>query len=204
MLCSAIPPDLHAAMEERWDVPWREIYGSTGSGLDLMVPVEATDCVGTGSIGGPPPGKQARVVDPDDRPLPDGETGEIVVRGRPMMRGYWNHPEATQTVLRGGWYHTGDLGYRDARGRFHLVGRLYGEVPKAFVQLKAGHAPDAGTAQDIVAHARGHLARFKLPAFVEFVDDFPLTPSARIQKRKLLEPARDQRAGAFDVREARA
>jgi acyl-CoA synthetase (AMP-forming)/AMP-acid ligase II len=242
MLCSAIPPDLHAAMEQRWGVPWREIYGSTESGLDLMVPVEETDCVGTGSIGRPPPGKQARVVDPDDRPVSDGKIGEIVVRGRPMMRGYWNHPEATQTVLRGGWYHTGDLGYRDERGRFHLVGRLkemirrggenisaaqvedvlgrhpavlsvalvgipddlYGEVPKAFVQLKPGHAPDAGTAKDIVAYARGHLARFKLPAFVEFVDGFPLTPSARIQKRKLLEPVRDQRAGAFDVREARA
>jgi acyl-coenzyme A synthetase/AMP-(fatty) acid ligase len=72
-------------------------------------------------------------------------------------------------------------------------------VPKAFVQLRPGHEPDAATARSVLDHAREHLARFKVPAYLEFVDGFALTPSARIQKRKLLEPERDQRAGAFDA-----
>ena len=104
--------------------------------------------------------------------------------------------------MRGGWYHTGDLGYRTSSGRFHHVGRLKemirrggenisaaqveerpraapgvsvaligspttctGEVPKAFVQLIPTTA-DAGTAHDILDHARGHLARFKVPAYL--------------------------------------
>jgi acyl-CoA synthetase (AMP-forming)/AMP-acid ligase II len=51
----------------------------------------------------------------------------------------------------------------------------------------------------VLDHVRGKLARFKVPAYLEFVETFPMTPSARIQKRKLLERDRDQRTGVFDV-----
>ena len=237
VLCSGIVPQLHGAFEERWGAPWREIYGSTETGLDLLVLPDEVDAVGTGAIGRPPPGKEVHIVDPDDNPVPDGATGEIVVRGVPMMLGYWNHPDATAHVLRGGWYHTGDLGFRDAAGRVHHAGRLkemirrggenisaaevegvlgrhpavlavavvgipdelFGELPKAFVQPRPGHQPNAETARDVLDFARQHLARFKVPAYLEFVERFPLTPSARIRKRMLLEPPRDQRAGAFDA-----
>jgi acyl-CoA synthetase (AMP-forming)/AMP-acid ligase II len=51
----------------------------------------------------------------------------------------------------------------------------------------------------VLDHARGKLAGFKVPAYLEFVEAFPMTPSARIQKAKLLEQDRDQRTGVFDV-----
>ena len=64
-----------------------------------------------------------RVVDGDDRPLPPGEIGEVVVAGPTVMAGYLDQPEATARTLRGGWLHTGDLGCFDERGHLTLVDR---------------------------------------------------------------------------------
>lgn len=66
---------------------------------------------------------ELRIVDQEDRPLPDGEVGEIVIRGATVMKGYWNDPEATESALRGGWLHTGDLGYMDESGYVYIVDR---------------------------------------------------------------------------------
>jgi long-chain acyl-CoA synthetase len=63
------------------------------------------------------------VADPDDRPLPPGEVGEVLVRGDSVMRGYWQDPEATAAALRGGWLHTGDVGMLDADGFLTLRDR---------------------------------------------------------------------------------
>jgi long-chain acyl-CoA synthetase len=62
------------------------------------------------SVGFPRIGTEVRVVDADDRDVPDGEAGEIIVRGPTVMRGYLNRPEASAEALRGGWLHTGDIG----------------------------------------------------------------------------------------------
>ena len=66
---------------------------------------------------------EVRVVDDDDRELPAGEIGEVVVRGDVVMAGYWNQPEATAEALRGGWLHTGDVGSFDADGYLTLRDR---------------------------------------------------------------------------------
>jgi long-chain acyl-CoA synthetase len=66
---------------------------------------------------------RVRVVDPDDRPLPPGEVGEVVVDGPTVMAGYLGRAEATAETLRGGWLHTGDLGRFDADGHLTLVDR---------------------------------------------------------------------------------
>ena len=66
---------------------------------------------------------EVRVVDPDDRTLPPGEIGEILVRGDTVMRGYWRNPDSTAHTLRGGWLHTGDLGAMDAAGFLTLKDR---------------------------------------------------------------------------------
>ncbi len=66
-----------------------------------------------------------RIVDEDDNDVPAGADGEILVRGPNVMQGYWNAPAATATALRGGWYHSGDIGHVDVEGYLHVVARKY-------------------------------------------------------------------------------
>ena len=70
------------------------------------------------------PHAEVRIVDPEDRELPPGQVGEIVVRGGNVMVGYWGKPEQTATALRGGWMHTGDAGRMDAHGYVYIVDRI--------------------------------------------------------------------------------
>jgi long-chain acyl-CoA synthetase len=68
-------------------------------------------------------GNEMRVVDEDDNEVPDGELGEIVLRGENILKGYFKNPEANEGAFRGGWFHTGDVGYRDEEGFFYIVDR---------------------------------------------------------------------------------
>ncbi len=75
------------------------------------------------SAGRETPAVRVRIVDEEDRPCPAGEMGEIVVRGDIVMKGYWNKPEATAEALRGGWLHTGDIGYMDEDSYLFITDR---------------------------------------------------------------------------------
>lgn len=78
-----------------------------------------------GSIGLPLPSTEAKIVDVEygTRDIPDGEHGEIVIKGPQVMKGYYQQPVQTDLVLRDGWLFTGDIGYRDAEGYFYVTDR---------------------------------------------------------------------------------
>lgn len=235
--CSGIYPEFHATFEERWNVPWREAFGMTETGADLLVPLEDADCVGSGAMGFPIRTKEARVIDADDNEVPDGEIGEMVLRGEPMMLGYWKRPQATAEAMRGGWFHTGDLVFKDAKGYFHWTGRLKdmvrrsgenisttevegvlvqhegiklsavvpvpdelrGEEVKAYIVLQEGETEKTVPPKEIVAFAKERLAYFKVPRYIEYVDDLPRTPSERIEKHKLIAAKEDLRQDSYDA-----
>ena len=77
-----------------------------------------------GSVGKPIPHTKIRIVDADDNPLPAGEVGEILIKGPKVCKGYWRDEETTATAMRGGWLHSGDLGYLDEDGFLFIVDRL--------------------------------------------------------------------------------
>ena len=76
-----------------------------------------------GSIGTPLEGVEMQVVDEDDNPVPQGEVGEIVIRGHNIMKGYWQRADATAEAMRGGWFHSGDMARMDEEGYFYIVDR---------------------------------------------------------------------------------
>jgi acyl-CoA synthetase (AMP-forming)/AMP-acid ligase II len=76
-----------------------------------------------GSAGRAIPGVELRVRDDGDVDLPPGQLGEVCARGENVMMGYWNDPDETAAVLKGGWLHTRDLGYLDEEGYLFLRGR---------------------------------------------------------------------------------
>ena len=75
------------------------------------------------TIGRPSPNVEIEIHDSHDRPTPAGQRGEIVVRGGMVMKEYWRQPDLTRKAVHNGWLRTGDWGFQDADGYFHLVGR---------------------------------------------------------------------------------
>lgn len=116
-----IPPEQLEECRQRFGIPIVEGYGLTESSGGIAAnTLERSKC---GSVGLPFEGLEMRIVDPDEKPLPAGQIGEIAVRGDVVMQGYLNRPEATDEVIVDGWLHTGDLGYFDDDGFLLIADR---------------------------------------------------------------------------------
>ncbi len=117
-----MPLEVMQAFETRFGVQILEGYG-----LSETSPVASFNMLSrprkVGSIGYPVWGVSMRVVDAHGAVLSDGERGEVCIRGHNVMKGYWNRPEATHESLVDGWFHTGDIGYRDTEGCYFIVDR---------------------------------------------------------------------------------
>ena len=125
-ICGSAPMPLEIARL------WKEKYGLhiwEGYGLSEATTVNCGNIAARrppkyGSIGKCYQKANAiRIFDENDRPLPLGQMGEIVLKGPGVMKGYWNKPAETAEVIRDGWLHTGDIGYQDEDGYFYITDR---------------------------------------------------------------------------------
>ena len=103
--------------------PWGRRPGGYGqTEVTGMLTLAAFGAGAAGSSGRPTPLVQVRIVDPEGRDVPPGETGEIVARGPTVMSGYHARPEESAKRRAGGWHHTGDLGRREPDGSLSFIG----------------------------------------------------------------------------------
>ena len=168
-------------------------------------------------------GVEVRIVDENGVPVPDGEDGEIAVRGDVVMAGYWRNPQATAAALKGGWLRTGDIGHFDAGGRLRVLDRRHDTIisggtniyPKEVEDVIAAHPgvreaiafglPDREwgesvavaivasgdtpglTEADLLVYCREHLASFKKPKRVIFLEELPKSAYGKVLRRELKE-----------------
>ena len=119
---AALPEETLLAFEKRFKIPLLEGYGLTEASPVVSVnPVKGVRK--PGSVGLPLPGVEVAVVGEDNRKIAAGETGELIVRGQNVMKGYFNKDEETNEIIRDGWLYTGDMAKIDDDGYIYIVDR---------------------------------------------------------------------------------
>lgn len=119
---SIVPLRIIEAVHAR-GVPMTQVYGATET-CPIAAYLKREEALRkVGSTGRAARHCQLRIVGNDDAELPAGQAGEILVRGRNLMAGYWRDPEATAAAFVGGWYRSGDMGWLDEEGFLTVVGR---------------------------------------------------------------------------------
>jgi len=211
-------PEVIEQVRAAWHLTIRDGYGQTETTAQIGNPPGAA--LKPGSMGRPLPGYQIVLLDPDGKPADEGEICiDLAHRPTALMNGYADDTDKTAEAMRDGYYHTGDVGQRDAQGYITYVGRaddvfkasgyrispfelesaliehpavaeaavvpspdpVRGFVPKAYVILAPGHAPDAATAAAIFRFMRERVSAYKLVRRIEF-SDLPKTISGKIRR----------------------
>jgi long-chain acyl-CoA synthetase len=146
---------VQGAVAQKWfektGCPICEGYGlSETSPSASCNPVTATEY--TGTIGVPLPGTWMKIIDDDGRDLPQGQPGEIAIKGPQVMAGYWQRPDETAKVMTAdGWFKSGDVGIMDEKGFFRIVDR------KKDMILVSGFNVYPNEVEDVVARLEGVL-----------------------------------------------
>jgi long-chain acyl-CoA synthetase len=116
-----LPVEVIEQFKETFGVDIMEGYGLTET--TAAVSANPSDRTKPGSVGLPGKGVQIKIVDDQGNVLPPNQAGEILVKGKVVMKGYYNLPEETRAVLKEGWFSTGDIGYQDDEGYIYITDR---------------------------------------------------------------------------------
>src|SRR5271169_3461649 len=165
-----LSPSLHQEFLDKFDLPLIQAMGSSEAGNIFSNPVPP----GVNKLGSPgvPWGFELKVIDPLGDEAPAGEPGEILIRGDGMMQGYYRDPAGTAEALDSeGWWHTGDLAYRDKDGYVFVVGRSKELIIKGGVNIAPRQIDDVLESHPTVREAAAvgvpdHYLGEDLAAFV--------------------------------------
>ena len=123
--------------EERFGVIARDSFGMTEIGAGMMVPVSATHKLDKRTCGVAAPFRETRVIGEDGRECGPGQAGELQIRGRSILQGYYKRPDANAESFDGEWFRTGDLFIRDEDGYLSIVGRIKDMVRRSSENISA-------------------------------------------------------------------
>jgi long-chain acyl-CoA synthetase len=168
-----------------------------GYGLTETAAVISSTPIGrerAGSVGLPIPGTEVRIVDDLGNEVPTGDVGEICARSPGVMQGYWNAPEITREALRGGWLHTGDMGYRDQDGYLYIVDRKKDLIIRGGFNVYPRDVEDALVEHPAVQTA-GVIGRPDPRHGEEVVAFVALHPGAEVSGEQLVQWARERIGG---------
>lgn len=118
------PPSLIQSWSEKKGVVMRQGYGLTEVGVNCFSMTDEDAVRKPGSVGKPIFHSEMRLVDADGNDVPQGQTGELIIKGGHVCSGYWNNEAATNQALKDGWFHTGDMARMDDEGYFYIAGRF--------------------------------------------------------------------------------
>ena len=167
---AALPVEVHKEFEHRFGVTIREGYGLSETSPVASFTPEGR--VRVGSIGVPIPGVEMKLLKAGSwDEAPEGEIGEIAIKGHNIMKGYYSRPEATDEAIRDGWFRSGDLGRRDEDGYYYIVDRSkdmiirggYNVYPREVEEVLMTH-PDVSLAAVVGVPDESHGEEIK--AFV--------------------------------------
>jgi long-chain acyl-CoA synthetase len=117
-----VPAELAEEFEKRTGARVLEGYGLTETSPTTSL-MRLADGRRPGSCGRPVPHVDVAILDDDDQPVATGEPGEVCIKGPNIMAGYYNLPEETAAAMRGGWFHSGDIGHLDTDGFLYITDR---------------------------------------------------------------------------------
>lgn len=152
---AGVEPQLHAVFEERFGFPLIEVWGMTEM-VRILIDNVPPRSIGTRAFGRPVPGIEVRVVDQDDRDVPPGQPGEMVIRHsaetprKHFFSGYLKDEKATEEAWRGGWFHTGDTVRQDPDGLLHFVDRKKNIIRRSGENIAAAEVEAVLQAHDLV------------------------------------------------------
>jgi acyl-CoA synthetase (AMP-forming)/AMP-acid ligase II len=135
--------DARLGAEERLGATVRQGYGLTEATFSTINSPD--DVAAPGSVGKPVKNVEIRIANERDGTLPSGSHGQVLVRGPNVMAGYLDDPTATRHVMRGGWLHTGDIGFLDEAGRLTVVDRIKDLI------LRGGHSIYPSELENVIA-----------------------------------------------------
>jgi long-chain acyl-CoA synthetase len=184
----SVPTPLFARVESLFSTPLFEGLGMTEA---VPIIVNSPAAQRPGSLGLPVEAVEVRIVDSEDRNVPDGESGEIVVRSPGNCIGYWKDADATDALLRGGWLHTGDIGRRDSDGYFWFKGRKKEIIVRGGSNISPQEVEEALYLHPAVAEAG--VIGMPDPLYGERVIAFlSLRPDAQAAEEEILEHMRQR------------
>ena len=133
---SACPPQLaHAVQEKMPTGKVMQMWGMTELFMGLNTRLDDAQDVRCGSVGRPAPGMELRIVDDRGSLVSDDQSGELQIRGPSVFAGYCGNAAATADAFHDGWFRTGDLACRDAKGNFHITGRLKDLINRGAIKI---------------------------------------------------------------------